>query len=127
MIAALAAVLLLAVPRPGSTAAIDVSVATLWRAPGLARAIDAPALANPVDLDRWNRNLATAASRRWLGSRVVTQALYGETVKGCSKTKPLDRRHAPHRGPGLVRLLDAPGRLVTGRLTRIAFRATEAG
>ena len=81
MIAALAAVLLLAVPRPGSTAAIDVSLATLWRAPGLARAIDAPALANPVDLDRWNRNLATAASRRWLGSRVVTQALYGETVK----------------------------------------------
>jgi hypothetical protein len=80
MIAALA-VVLLALPRPGSTAAIDVSVATLWRAPGLARAIDAPALANPVDLDRWNRNLATTASRAWLGPRVVTQALYGERVK----------------------------------------------
>jgi hypothetical protein len=80
MIAALAAVLL-ALPGPGSTAAVDVSVATLWRAPGLARAIDAPALANPVDLDRWNRNLATTASRAWLDSRVVTQALYGETVK----------------------------------------------
>jgi cell wall-associated NlpC family hydrolase len=67
-------------PRPGTTAAIDVSVATLWRAPGLARAIDAPALGNPVDLDAWNRNLSTTASRAWLDSRVVTQALYGERV-----------------------------------------------
>jgi gamma-D-glutamyl-L-lysine dipeptidyl-peptidase len=72
--------LLLVAPRPGTAATIDVSVATLWRAPGLARAVDAPALANPVDLDRWNRNLATTASRAWLGSRVVTQALYGEKV-----------------------------------------------
>lgn len=71
----------LAAPRPGGTAAIDVSVATLWRAPGLARAIDAPALGNPVHLDEWNRNLATTASRAWLESRVVTQALYGERVK----------------------------------------------
>jgi gamma-D-glutamyl-L-lysine dipeptidyl-peptidase len=79
VIAALAATLL-ALPGPGGTATVDVSVATLWRAPGLARAIDAPALANPVDPDRWNRNLKTTASRAWLGSRVVTQALYGEKV-----------------------------------------------
>jgi gamma-D-glutamyl-L-lysine dipeptidyl-peptidase len=72
--------LLLAAPRPGAAATIDVSVATLWRAPGLARGIDAPSLANPVDLDRWNRNLATTASRVWLDSRVVTQALYAEKV-----------------------------------------------
>ena len=72
---------LMASPRVGATATIDVSVATLWRAPGIARTIDAPALANPVDLDRWNRNLATTASRVWLGSHVVTQALYGEKVK----------------------------------------------
>ena len=57
--------LLLAVPRPGSTAAIDVSVATLWRAPGLARRIDAPALTNPklnpipTALSTWNRAEAT--------------------------------------------------------------------
>lgn len=70
-----------AAPHPGGTAAIDVSVATLWRAPGLARRIDAPALGNPVHLDRWNRNLATTASRAWLDTRVVTQALYGERVK----------------------------------------------
>jgi hypothetical protein len=58
-----------------------VSVATLWRTPGIARAIDAPALGNPVDLDRWNRNLATTRARAWLEGRVVTQALYGEQVK----------------------------------------------
>jgi gamma-D-glutamyl-L-lysine dipeptidyl-peptidase len=71
----------LAAPRPGGTAVIDVSVATLWRAPGLARVIDAPSSANPVDLDRWNRNLATTSSRVWLDSRVVTQALYGQKVR----------------------------------------------
>jgi gamma-D-glutamyl-L-lysine dipeptidyl-peptidase len=82
-------------------------VATVWRAPGLARAIDAPALANPVDLDAWNRNLATTASRAWLDSRVVTQALYGEKVTvlavrgGWAKVvvadqpTPLDRRGYP--------------------------------
>lgn len=106
MIAALAAVLL-TLPGPGSTATIDVSVATLWRAPGLARAIDAPALTNPVDLNRWNRNLHTTARRTWLGPRVVTQALYGEKVTvlavrgGWAKVAvrdqptPLDRRGYP--------------------------------
>lgn len=106
MIAALAAALL-AVPGPGGTATVDVSVATLWRAPGLARAIDAPASANPVDLDRWNRNLKTTASRAWLGSRVVTQALYGQKVTVLAvrgrwakvavreQPTPLDRRGYP--------------------------------
>jgi gamma-D-glutamyl-L-lysine dipeptidyl-peptidase len=106
MIAALAAALL-ALPQPGSSAAIDVSVATLWRAPGLARTIDAPALTNPVDLDRWNRNLATTAARAGLGPRVVTQALYGEKVTVLAvrgrwakvvvrdQPTPLDRRGYP--------------------------------
>ena len=80
MLAVALTLLLLAAPSPGTTATIDVSAATLWRAPGLARTIDAAALTNPVDLDRWNRNLATTASRAWLDSRVVTQALYGEKV-----------------------------------------------
>ena len=100
-------VLALALPAPGSAATIDVSVATLWRAPGLARGIDTPALANPVDLDRWNRNLATTGSRAWLDSRVVTQALYGEKVTVLSirgrwvkvvvrdQPTPLDRRGYP--------------------------------
>jgi cell wall-associated NlpC family hydrolase len=99
--------LALASPRPGDSAAIDVSVATLWRAPGLARTIDAPALGNPVRLDEWNRNLATTASRAGLDTRIVTQALYGEQVKVLAirgswakvavrdQPTPLDRRGYP--------------------------------
>lgn len=116
-------ILALAVPAPGSAATIDVSVATLWRAPGLARAIDAPALANPVDLDGWNRNLATTGSRVWLDSRVVTQALYGEKVTVLSirgrwvkvvvgdQPTPLDRRGYPGWLPvrQLVRTYDDAG------------------
>ena len=60
--------------RPGSRATIDVSVATLWKAPNLARAIDRPSLTNPVDPARWSRNLATTASRVWLDSHLQTQA-----------------------------------------------------
>ena len=78
---ALALVLAALAPQPGGSAVIDVSVATLWRAPGIARTIDAPSLSNPVNLDRWNRNLATTAARAWLDSRVGTQALYGEKVR----------------------------------------------
>jgi gamma-D-glutamyl-L-lysine dipeptidyl-peptidase len=66
--------------RPGDRAAIDVSVATLWKAPNLARAIDRPSLTNPVDPAQWSRNLATTASRVWLDSHVQTQALYGQEV-----------------------------------------------
>jgi hypothetical protein len=130
--------LALAGPRPGGTAAIDVSVATLWRAPGLARAIDAPALGNPVHLDQWNRNLASTASRAGLGSRVVTQALYGERVKvlairdGWAKVAvryqptPLDLRGYPGWLP--VRQLttgfsDAgPRRVVTSRRATLHLR-----
>jgi cell wall-associated NlpC family hydrolase len=74
------AVLALAAPRPGAHATVDVAVATLWKAPGIARALDRPSLWNPVDLDAWNRNLATTASRVWLDSHVRTQALYGQDV-----------------------------------------------
>jgi gamma-D-glutamyl-L-lysine dipeptidyl-peptidase len=66
--------------KPGDRATIDVAVATLWKAPNLARSIDRPSLTNPVDLDAWNRNLSTTASRVWLDSHVQTQALYGQTV-----------------------------------------------
>jgi cell wall-associated NlpC family hydrolase len=66
--------------KPGDTAAVAVSVATLWKAPNLYRPIDRPAVTTPVNLDAWNRNLATGALRRDLTSRVQTQALYGELV-----------------------------------------------
>jgi cell wall-associated NlpC family hydrolase len=66
--------------KPGDHATIDVSVATLWKAPNLYRSIDRPSLTNPVDLDAWNRNLSTTASRVWLDSHVQTQALYEQRV-----------------------------------------------
>ena len=79
------AALLLAAPaharlRPGDTAAVAVSVATLWKAPNVYRAIDRGAVAAPVDLDAWNRALTTGDIRRGLVSRVQTQALFGDVV-----------------------------------------------
>ena len=66
--------------EPGDRATIDVAVATLWKAPDLARAIDRPSSTNPVDLDAWNRNLSTTESRVWLDAHVQTQALYAQAV-----------------------------------------------
>jgi cell wall-associated NlpC family hydrolase len=66
--------------RPGDTAAVDVSVATLWKAPNLERSIDRPSLTNPVRPIEWSSNLATTASRVWLDAHVQTQALYGQIV-----------------------------------------------
>ena len=65
---------------PGQHASIDVSVATLWKAPNLYRAIDRPSVTNPVDPARWSKNLSTTASRVWLDSHLQTQALYGQNV-----------------------------------------------
>jgi cell wall-associated NlpC family hydrolase len=66
--------------KPGDRASIDVSVATLWKAPNIYRSIDRPSVTNPVDLAAWNRNLSTTASRVWLDSHVQTQALYAQEV-----------------------------------------------
>jgi cell wall-associated NlpC family hydrolase len=66
--------------KPGDVASIDVSVATLWKAPNIYRSIDRPAIAAPVNADTWNVNMATADDRRWLVGRVQTQALYGQLV-----------------------------------------------
>ena len=67
--------------RPGQQATIDVAVATLWKAPGIYRAIDRPSVTNPVKPIMWSKNLATTESRVWLDSHVQTQALYGQTVR----------------------------------------------
>src|SRR3954465_11772734 len=66
--------------QPGRTASIDVSVATLWKAPNLYRGIDRPSVTNPADPDAWSRNLATTADRVWLDAHVQTQALYAQQV-----------------------------------------------
>jgi cell wall-associated NlpC family hydrolase len=84
--AAAALVLALAGParaalEPGQRATIHVAVATLWKAPGIYRAIDRPSVTNPVEPIAWSKNLASTASRVWLDSHVQTQALYGQTVR----------------------------------------------
>src|SRR6059058_5767325 len=78
---ALLAALALVTFQPGQTASIDVSVATLWKAPNLYRTIDRPSVTNPADPAAWSHNLATTADRVWLDSHVQTQALYGERVE----------------------------------------------
>lgn len=81
----LATATVLMAPGPRATAApatrwVDVSVTTLWSAPGLARPIDAPALANPADPRRWVASM-TDAQKRWLSmGHTQTQALYGTRV-----------------------------------------------
>ena len=68
------------VAAPTSTRFVDVSVATVWASPSSPRAIDHPALTNPVDMAAWSRVLSTAA-RLGLVGRIETQALFGEPVR----------------------------------------------
>ena len=62
-----------------ATAYVDVSVATLWARPGLARPVDAPSLTDPVDMAAWTGRLSVA-ERRWLVGKLETQALFGTRV-----------------------------------------------
>jgi gamma-D-glutamyl-L-lysine dipeptidyl-peptidase len=119
--------LALMAPHPGQHATVNVSVATVWTSPSAPRPLDAPALGNPVHLDAWNRNLASTAARSGLVDRVVTQALYGETViviavkNGWAKVavpgqpSPLDRRGYPGWVPlrQLTTGFDSSGRTLT--------------
>jgi cell wall-associated NlpC family hydrolase len=72
-----------AVPKPrvtvGANAWVAVSVATLWRTPSSARAVDLPALANPAGVRDWLATM-TLADRRALNDRADTQALLGDRV-----------------------------------------------
>jgi cell wall-associated NlpC family hydrolase/L,D-peptidoglycan transpeptidase YkuD (ErfK/YbiS/YcfS/YnhG family) len=63
-----------------STRFVDVSVATVWANPSAPRAIDRPALGNPVNMAAWGRVLTTA-TRLGLDGRIETQALFGEPVR----------------------------------------------
>ena len=58
---------------------VNVSVATLWVQPGIARAVDAPSLSNPAYPRRWVASMSVA-EKRWLVGRLETQALYGAHV-----------------------------------------------
>jgi gamma-D-glutamyl-L-lysine dipeptidyl-peptidase len=80
---ALIAVLAGAGPAEGDQPTIryvGVAVATVWASPSSPRAIDRPALANPVHLAGWARSLNTAA-RLGLVGRIETQALLGQPVR----------------------------------------------
>jgi gamma-D-glutamyl-L-lysine dipeptidyl-peptidase len=60
---------------------IDVSVATLWTNPSKPRAIDAPALQNPAQIEQWLDSMTTAEYLDLTDSdRTQTQALYGTQV-----------------------------------------------
>jgi cell wall-associated NlpC family hydrolase len=61
-------------------ATVDVAVAVVWRHQSSPRAVDAPALANPVEITTWLDAMSTA-QRRTLSGRADTQALLGEPVK----------------------------------------------
>ena len=63
----------------GREAWVAVSVATVWRTPGSARAIDQPALTNPAGIRLWLSRM-TLTDRRGLNGRADTQALLGDRV-----------------------------------------------
>lgn len=66
-------------PHLPAAARVSVSVATLWRSPSAPRAVDRPALANPVDIRAW-LSAMSLAQRLDLNGRVDSQLLLGEEV-----------------------------------------------
>ncbi|MCB0894286.1 MAG: C40 family peptidase [Nocardioides sp.] len=56
-----------------------VSVATVWRSPAAPRAVDAPALARPAQIQQWLQAM-TLDERRALNGRADTQVLLGDRV-----------------------------------------------
>jgi gamma-D-glutamyl-L-lysine dipeptidyl-peptidase len=68
-----------AVPQPQKYV-IDVSAATLWKEPGIARAMDAPVMAKPTGNSEWVQRMSIK-DKLWLVGKTETQALYGEEVQ----------------------------------------------
>jgi cell wall-associated NlpC family hydrolase len=68
-------------PATPPIAYVDVSVATVWTSPGSPRPIDAPALTNPADPEKWLADM-TVDDKRGLtsGNLTQTQVLYGHPV-----------------------------------------------
>lgn len=69
------------------TAFVDVSVATVWTDSSKPRAIDTPALTNPVDMDAWLANMSTDDRRALTSNNATqTQVLYGHEVDVLSRS-----------------------------------------
>jgi len=66
-------------PKLPANAYVDVSVATLWRAPSSPRAVDAAAIRQPAGIRSW-LSAMTLSQRRALNGRVDSQLVMGERV-----------------------------------------------
>ena len=110
---------------------VDVSVATVWASPSTPRAIDQPALGNPVNMAAWSHVLSTAA-RLGLDGRIETQALFGEPVRilgqrgswtrvaVTDQPTPIDRLGYPGWVPTRQLTADLPfGDLLAGRIAEV--------
>lgn len=127
-----------ALPGPGPAPTfVDVAVATVWTSPGSPRAVDRPALANPVDVPAWLDAMSVADKLDLTGAnRTQTQALYGRPVVVLERRdgwaevavpgQPTPKSAAGY--PGWVpesQLTDAPGfaALAASRPTAVVDRA----
>lgn len=66
-------------PTKTKTYKVNVQVTSLWHEPNKTRAVDKPALSNPVNISKWTKDM-TVAQKWWLVDRIDTQALYGEEI-----------------------------------------------
>jgi gamma-D-glutamyl-L-lysine dipeptidyl-peptidase len=114
-----------AAAAPSDDAWVDVAVANLWAQPAQTRPLDAPALANPVEVDRWLASM-TVEDRLWLVGRLVTQALYGDRVIVIDEAGGWTKVVVP-RQPTSLDARGYPGWLPTAQLTRTAPGAAGGG
>lgn len=122
----------------GRDAWVAVSVATLWRTPTSARAVDRPALANPAGIRLWLSRM-TLTDRRALNGRADTQALLGDRVIVIARSgswvkvvvpdqpTPLDARGYPGWVPTaqLTALRPAASGLVATVVARTTYLRTD--
>lgn len=102
---------------------IDVTVATLWVKPGIARSVDAPACADPADPKAWVASMTTE-QKRWLVGRLETQALYGTRVYLLDTSGSWAKIAVPSQ-PTPRNQLGYPGWVPTRQLTSTEPRAGE--
>ena len=119
--------ILIASPQAAAVSAssrwIAVSVATLWVKPGLARPIDAPAVAAAADPRAWVAAM-TIAQKHWLVGRLETQALYGTRVTLLATSGAWSKVAVPGQ-PTPRDARGYPGWVPTRQLTKVSPQAGE--